>query len=235
MKKRFLISLIWLLPSLVFGQFAQTLYIFAGQGSDKRLFDSLTFDARYTVKFIDYGMPEKGITLKEFAKKLAKQIDTTQKFSLIGVSFGGMICSELNEFLNPERVIIISSAKNRYELPMGYQFQRVIPIYKIFPAVVLAAGAKFLQPIVEPDRNKQKATFKSMLSAKKPQYVKRTIAMIMTWDRVSNSKPIVHIHGTNDHTLPFSKVKATYIVPNGSHMIMLTRAKEINVLLDNEL
>jgi pimeloyl-ACP methyl ester carboxylesterase len=235
MKRQCLILLISFVTCICFGQTAKTIYIFPGQGSDKRLFDSLTFDAQYTLKFIDYGMPEKGLTLKQFAQALVNQIDTTQKFILLGVSFGGMICCELNEILNPEKVIIISSAKNCRELPFRYRFQKSVPIYKIFPATVLAAGARLLQPIVEPDRNKQKATFKSMLGAKKPQYVKRTITMIMSWDRVLNSKPIVHIHGTNDHTLPFKNIRPTYTVSSGSHMMTLTRAKEINVLLNQEL
>jgi hypothetical protein len=59
--------------------------------------------------------------------------------------------------------------------------------------------------------------------------------MIVGWERISNSKPIVHIHGTKDHTLPFKNVKPTHTVVGGSHMMTLTRAKEINVLLDKEL
>lgn len=235
MKKILFITLISFISVISFGQTPKTIYLFPGQGSDKRLFDSLAFDAKYKIKHIDYGMPEKGLKLKQFAKILAQQIDTTQPFVLIGVSFGGMICCELNEILNPEKVIIISSAKNNHELPMRYKFQKSVPLYKIFPAAVLARSARILQPIVEPDRNKQKETFKSMLGAKKPQYVKRTIAMIMTWDRTSNSKKIVHIHGTNDHTLPFRNVKPNHIVVNGSHMMTLTRAKEINILLNREL
>ncbi|MES2836795.1 MAG: alpha/beta hydrolase [Bacteroidota bacterium] len=213
-----------------------TIYCFPGQGSDQRIFDSILFNPQYSVKFIDYGTPEKGMKMSDFAKKLSKQIDTTEQFYLIGVSLGGMICCELAEIINPEKTILISSAKNRNELPFRYKFQKVIPLYKLFPGSVLLAGAKFLQPIVEPDRKKNKKTFKAMLKAKNARYMKRTVALIINWDRKNNSKNVIHIHGNNDHTLPIRKIKSVnYSVKNGSHMMTLTKANEINVILNSIL
>jgi pimeloyl-ACP methyl ester carboxylesterase len=185
---------------------------------------------------IEYGTPEKGMTMNSFATKLSEQIDTTQPFILLGVSLGGMICTELNEQLNPQMTFIISSAKNRNELPFRYKFQKTIPLYRIFPGAVMLAGAKLLQPIVESDRNKYKQTFKSMLSMKNALYMKRTVGLIINWDRTTNSKPIYHIHGTNDHTIPIRKVKLPfYVVDKGSHMMTLTKAKEISTILNSIL
>ena len=208
-----------------------TIYLFPGQGADKRIFGSLQFDPSWRIKHIEYKTPAKGMSLAAFSKEIAGEIDTCEKFILIGVSLGGIICAELAEILNPEKVIIISSAKNSKELPFRYRFQKIIPLYKLLPPVVFLAGAKFLQPIVEPDRNKHKATFKSMLDKKVPLYMKRTIDMIINWERTSNIKKIIHVHGDNDHTLPINKIKVDYIVKNGSHMMTLTRAREINVIL----
>jgi pimeloyl-ACP methyl ester carboxylesterase len=219
-----------------FGQTRTTIYFFPGQGSDRRLFDSLTIDNSFNTKVIEYGTPPKGGTLKEFAAELAKQIDTTGNFVLVGVSLGGMICTEISEILNPQKTIIISSAKNRSELPSRYKFQKVIPLYKLFPGSFLLAGAKVMQPIVEPDRNKNKKIFKSMLGQKDALYMKRTIKLIVKWDRKTNTKPVYHIHGTNDHTLPIRKMNSVnYVVKHGSHMMTLTRAKEISIILNEIL
>jgi esterase/lipase len=218
------------------GQTSTTIYCFPGQGSDKRIFDSLDIDKKYNIKVIEYGTPDKHMTMNSFARQLSEQIDTTQEFILIGVSLGGMICVELNEILSPKKTIIISSAKNRNELPNRYNFQKVIPIYKLFPGSILLAGAKILQPIVEPDRNKNKKTFKSMLNNKNSVYMKRTVSLIINWDRKVNTKTIYHIHGTNDHTLPIRKIKSpTYIVDKGSHMMTLTRSKDISEILNTIL
>ena len=220
----------------LYGQTKKIIYCFPGQGSDKRIFDSLTIDTAFEVKIIEYGTPDKGMTLRSFAKELSKQIDTNRKFILVGVSLGGMICSELSDILSPEKTIIISSAKNRTELPFRYKFQRVIPIYKIFPGSFLLAGAKMLQPIVEPDRKKNKKTFKNMLSDKNATYMKRTIGLIIKWDKVDETKKIYHIQGSKDHTLPVRNIKdPDYDVDGGSHMMTLTRAGEISDILNKIL
>ncbi|MGJ3236271.1 alpha/beta fold hydrolase [Marivirga sp.] len=237
MIKGIIISLILSLSilHLNFSQKQATLYLFPGQGSDERLFDSLTFEATFKIVHIKYPIPEKGITMSEYAKIISNQIDTTENYSFIGVSLGGMIISELTEFLNPQQSIIISSAKSRHELPFRYRFQSIIPIYKIIPPKLMLGGAKFLQPIVEPDRNTNKDTFKNMLSAKDPIYMKRTVSMIINWERENPQDNLIHIHGTKDHTIPIRNVEANHIIKNGSHMMTLTQPAPINEIISGYL
>ena len=209
-----------------------TVYCLPGQGADCRLFDSLSLGPAYKIVCLEYGTPEKGFEMADFAHALAVQIDTTAPFVLLGVSLGGMICCEMTEFLHAEKTIIISSASTSQTLPFRYRFQKIIPLYRIVPGWLVLIGAKCLQPIVEPDRNKHKAVFKSMLGQKSPLYMKRTVRMIMRWERHSNSHKIYHIHGTNDHTLPYRKVrKPDYTVSGGSHMMTLTRGAEVSALV----
>jgi pimeloyl-ACP methyl ester carboxylesterase len=209
-----------------------TLYLFPGQGSDRRIFKLLTFDPKHQIRVVEYGEPPKGSTMESFAKEQSKEIDASEKFILIGMSLGGMLCVELAEILNPEKTIIISSAKNRLELPLLYRFHRVIPLYKLVPGFFLVWGAKILQPLVEPDRNSHKETFKKMLANKKGSYMKRTIDLVINWKRTSNSKLIYQVHGNRDRTIPIRNIKSpTYVVENGSHMMTLTRAQEIGRIL----
>ena len=234
MVRWYLRILVLLHPLMQYSQ--TTIYFFPGQGSDKRIFDSLEIDPAYNKVFMEYPVPKRGTSLKEFAKQLSVQIDTAKPFILVGVSLGGMLCCEINEFKRPRKIIVISSAKNRKELPFRYRFQRYIPVYALFPPAVLKWGAKIMQPIVEPNRNKNKETFKSMLQAKKPKYYKRTIRMIVNWQLRANSKNIIHIHGTKDHTLPYRKLKSVdHTIENGSHMMTLTRAEEISSALNTIL
>lgn len=206
-------------------------YFLPGQGSDERMFSKITLDSNYKIVHITYPSPQKNCTLKEYAKIISKQIDTSQKYILIGVSLGGMICCELADYLHPQKIIIISSAKCSSELPLRYRFQKNIPLHTIVPKVIVKIGAQILQPIVEPDRKKEKATFISMLKRKTPNYYKRTVAMIINWERQESSDKIVHIHGTKDHTIPIRNVKVNYKITNGSHMMALTCGEEINRLI----
>lgn len=233
----FILLVLLTYTNIIYGQ-KTTIYCFPGQGADKRLFDSIQVDTTlYKLKVIEYGTPEEWMNMQSFAYSLTDSIDISNPYILLGVSLGGMLCVELTEsYLYPQKTIIISSAKNRDELPGRYRFQKTIPLNRLLPKEILLEGAKIMQPLVEPDRNKLKETFKSMLSKKSPLYIKRTINMIINWERETNTKKIYHIHGDNDHTLPLRFIKeADFIVEGGSHMMTLTHSTEISRILNSIL
>tara|TARA_Y100000768_G_C23733642_1_gene566046 strand:- start:121 stop:357 length:237 start_codon:yes stop_codon:yes gene_type:complete len=70
-----------------------------------------------------------------------------------------------------------------------------------------------------------------MLDAKDPAFLKRTIAMILEWDREEYPNEIVHIHGNKDSTIPIRNVNYNYLVEDGSHMMALTKGKEISEII----
>lgn len=225
--------IIFILPLEINAQQKPRIYLFPGQGSDYRIFKNLHFPVEYDTVCISYPLPRKDECLKDFAAGFVNQIDTTAPVMLIGVSMGGMICTELADYFPNAKVIIVSSAKCRDELPRHYRFQAKVPINEYVPPTIVKAGALFLQPIVEPDRNTDKACFKAMLSSKSPDYLKRSVHMIINWNRRRYSDHIIHIHGTADHTLPIKNIRANYIISNGSHMMTLTRAEELQKILDS--
>ena len=75
-----------------------------------------------------------------------------------------------------------------------------------------------------------------MIAKKSPVYLRRSVNLLINWDREMNSHKIYHIHGTNDHTLPFRKIKSPdYIIEKGSHMMTLTRGKSISEVVNRIL
>jgi len=211
------------------------IYLIPGQGSDCRLFSNLYPDGRFEVRCIEHVVPVKGTTLPEYARMLSLQIDVSRPFVLIGVSLGGMVAVEINAFLNPIKTFLISSAKTRKELPLRYRFQKYVPVYKLVSPGIAKSGARFLQPIVEPDRKNQKEIFLDMLNDKDPLFLHYTIEMIINWERVETNYEVIHIHGDHDHTIPVRNVKYDYLIKNGSHIMVVTRADEISRLINNIL
>ncbi len=210
-------------------------YLIPGQGADARQFNRLKINQQFEVRDIEYFTPEKGLKMHEFALALAQQIDTTGSYVIIGVSLGGMLAAEMGDFLDPEKIILISSAKYRNELPGRYSFQKSIPINKLVPAGMTKWGAKFLQPLVEPDSKNDRDVFLEMLNDKDPDFLKRTAAMIIRWERNESREDIVHIHGDNDHTIPIRNVDFDYLIKDGSHMMVYTRADELSKLINKIL
>ncbi|MDQ3110884.1 MAG: alpha/beta hydrolase [Bacteroidota bacterium] len=209
-------------------------YMIPGQGSDSRIFKNITIEGKEVV-LLEWVMPEKNETMNSLARRMAAQIDTTVPFAIVGVSLGGMVACEMNLFLNPQKVIIISSAGERNEIPLRYRFMKYVPVYKIIPARLIKSSARFAQSMVEPDRSNEAATCNAMLESKNKLFLKRSIHCIANWNPPPmDTTNIIHIHGSNDHTLPIRFVKADYAIKDGSHMMTLTRGKEISALL-NEL
>jgi pimeloyl-ACP methyl ester carboxylesterase len=216
-------------------QAQHTLYLFPGQGSDSAIFSKMNFPDSFELKYMELMTPNNGEMMPEYAQRFVSQIDTSKSYSLIGVSYGGMVCSELADVLEPEKVILISSAKCASELPSRYRFQQNVPLNKIIPGSWYKGGALFLQPLVEPDRNIEKHTFIRMLNSKDKLYMKRAVDMIINWEKESYNENIIHIHGENDNTIPIRGVKPTIIVEGGSHMMALTRGEELGKLIVEQL
>lgn len=157
-------------------------YFFPGTGSDERLFSKITLPEGFEAVNVIYPIPEKKATMASYAAVLASQIDTTQPFVLVGVSIGGMLCTELAEQLDPQKTVIISSAKCRSELPRHYRFQHHIPLNKLFGARAIKLLSPPAQYVVEPDSRRNRATFKAMLHDKDRKFLKRAVNMIINWE-----------------------------------------------------
>lgn len=206
-------------------------YLFPGQGSDGRIFSNIKLDTSFKKIIVNYPVPAKGTTMKEYAAIISKQIDTTEKYIFIGLSFGGMICTELADMLHPEKTIIISSAKSHSELPKRYTVMKKYPAYKLYTKKFIKWGALLFQPQVEHQEHKDDELFKSMLKDKDPQYLKQTFSMIINWDRTTYSPNIIHIHGSEDRVLNIKNIKADYIIDHGTHLMTYTRGEEISKII----
>jgi pimeloyl-ACP methyl ester carboxylesterase len=212
-----------------------SIYLISGQGADERLFRDFTFPPNYAAKCLDFVLPDPKSSMQDYAKKLTEQINPCNDIVLIGVSIGGMLASEIAELIECKRVIVISSAKTRLELPRKYRIFKNFQLQKPIPPSFLKRSAKIAQPIVEPDSNKEKELFDTMLNDKDPLFLKRTIDMIVKWDRLKPIDNIIHIHGDADNTIPLKHVKADYVIKGGSHMMALTKGREISDLINETL
>jgi pimeloyl-ACP methyl ester carboxylesterase len=209
------------------------IYLFPGQGADCRLFRNIIFP--FDTVHMELTVPRKKETLRQYSRDFIPRIDTARPFILVGVSLGGMICAELADTLEAEKIIVISSAKCRGELPGRYRFQKAVPLNKIIPKGMIKWGARILAPIVEPARKQEKDFFHSMIESKDPAYLKRTVDMVINWDKEDFDSRIIHIHGDKDHTLPYRNVKYDYLVENGTHMMVYIRGDEVSELINKIL
>ena len=94
------------------------LYVISGLGADKRVFQYLTLN--YELIPIDQINPQGNESIKTYSIRLAQKIDTSEKFGIVGVSFGGLVAVEISKQLKPAITILISSVETRGELRQIY-------------------------------------------------------------------------------------------------------------------
>src|SRR6188474_3274769 len=95
------------------------IYLLSGLGADKRVFDFVDFSG-FNVNHIDWIEPQDNESLERYASRLLEQIKTPRP-SLIGVSFGGMVAVEIAKLMETNKIIIVSSAKTKLDIPIHFR------------------------------------------------------------------------------------------------------------------
>ncbi len=216
------------------------IYLFSGLGADKTVFKKLAFLQNTKHKFIEWEKP-KSDNLENYALQLSTQIDKTKKVILLGVSFGGMLVSELSKHIQTEKVILISSASNSTEIPFLYSLLGKLKFHFFIPTFLLNKPTKLLSFAFGTNQKKYKEEEKQLyqiIRDSNPKFAKSFMKMIMNWKINSNRKEenklnknsIFKIHGTKDLIIPFYKNETTnqFLIENGGHFMVLTHSKEIN-------
>ena len=99
-------------------------YGISGLGADKRVFEKLTLDLELIP--IDWITPYKNERIEDYAKRLSKKIDKKEEFIIIGVSFGGLIATEISKILKSKLTILISSAEILLAFEITSRFTKLL-------------------------------------------------------------------------------------------------------------
>lgn len=210
-------------------------YCIPGMGVNERLFRNLKLD-NCNIIHIRWLTPLKNESLPNYASRLAKQIDTTKPFALIGVSFGGMCCTEISKKLNPVKTFIVSSSKLHKELPLKISFFNQLPFYKLFRDGFYKNAVMFAKKQFGVVTAEQKINFRKMLDSAPENYYNGAVHCIVKWRSDSFPKSIVHIHGTADRVLPYRKVvNCNYTIKGGTHFMIINKSDEICEIINKEL
>lgn len=205
------------------------LYIFSGLGADERVFQRLDFSG-FSTTFIKWIIPQDNETIENYATRLLDQI-TTNKPTLIGLSFGGLIAIEVAKLIDTKKVILIASAKTKMEIPFYYRFAGNFGLHKLLP-IRLLKGSNFITNwLFGTTSTFDKQLLKQILNDTDPTFLKWAIDKVARWTNQTPSKTIYHIHGTSDRILPYKFLNCHSTIKNGGHLMILNKADELNLVL----
>ncbi|HTL80424.1 MAG TPA: alpha/beta hydrolase, partial [Bacteroidia bacterium] len=113
----------------------QRIYFISGLGADERVFQNLEFSLIEPV-FIKWITPSIDETLASYAERLSKIIPENDP-NIIGLSFGGMLSVEIAKTHPEGKVLIISAAKNKREIPYDYRVAGKTRIQNLLPMRII--------------------------------------------------------------------------------------------------
>lgn len=212
-----------------------TLYCISGLGADERIFANFTLE-NYKIEYIHWIPPRECESMAKYARRLLNSITITVPFSLLGVSFGGILAIELAQIIDPERVIIVSSYKNHQELPWYYRIGKKLRLQKLIPARLIRYAGCLNSYLNGADHAEERRLLDDMLASADLPLFFWSLDRILNWENREPLPPnLIHIHGTADRLLPIRYVDADIAIEGGSHLMIYNRADEVAAIVNRIL
>jgi len=207
----------------------QAIYVFSGLGADERVFQKMNL-APYQPVFIRWIQPLPNESMQDYCSRLREQIKEADPI-LIGLSFGGMVAVEIARQIQVKKVILIASAKNRYEIPFYFRWTGLLHLNRLIPASLLKTTNFITYWMFDTSEKEDHRLLKDILPDTDGIFLKWAIDQIIHWKNTEIPANVIHIHGTADRILPLSFVKSDFRIPGGGHFMTLHHAEEIDQII----
>ncbi len=207
------------------------IYLISGLGSDAAIFKNLTFSKEVNIHYLDWIPPKAKESLRTYALRMAEAINRSVPFAIIGLSFGGMLATEMATVLHPQLTVLVSSVPTKLQLPWYYRVFERMRINKLIPVFKPKTAPRFIASFFGVETRDDYECFQQLLKRANPRFTKWAIDSILKWDRTDIPAGLIRIHGGKDKVLPLGNDKVDYLIRDGSHFMIFNRADEISKIL----
>lgn len=215
-------------------QNAISLYAISGMATDHRAFDVFKKYFSYAYTYIPWIEPQRRESLNDYTHRLVMpymQNPASVRIA-IGLSFGGVVALRGLEQRFFTHVILISSVKGSDEFSPFFRFLRRVPIYLLLPDKWLKSLLVGSGLIPAGLRHEHQQMFRQMFNQFSPAYFKWCVDRLLHIPTSEERKNVYHIHGTHDEVFAYRYICGAEAVPGGSHLMIVTRAREISRLVE---
>ncbi|MCD6064623.1 MAG: alpha/beta hydrolase [Flavipsychrobacter sp.] len=209
------------------------IYCLSGVGADERIFCRLSIPGHELVH-LAWIKPERDETLQHYALRIAELIKEPNPI-ILGLSFGGMLATEIAKVKPVRKGFLVSSAKTRPELPVLNRLLVALLRYKVLPPFVFSIPNRYVCSIFGARTKEDMVFLSDIIRDASGSFVKWAFRAIMNWNNTSVPPNMVHIHGTDDKVLPSAASKPDYWIEGGTHLMVYSRADEVSAIIAGEL
>ena len=208
------------------------IYFVPGLSASSKIFEYLNLPSdKYTCHYIEWITPKsKDESIESYASSLCKTI-TEPNPVLVGVSFGGIMVQEMGRIIKTKKIIIISSVKSELEFPKKFTIAKITHIYKIFPTKYIRQVELFVKNNFGKKAKKRMEIYQKYQTLIEPNYLDWAFYTILHWKKNYKSENLYHIHGDSDSIFPPKYIQNFIPIKDGTHTMILSKAKEITKVL----
>lgn len=208
------------------------IYFVPGLAASPKIFEYLQLpEDQFELHFLEWIIPSSiDETIYDYSKRMAALVHHPNPV-LLGVSFGGIMVQEMSKHLNVRKIILISSVKSKYELPSRFKAIQQTKIYKLFPVNSISNMEDFLKYSFGKIAKKRIKLYREYLSIRDEKYLTWAIYNVLHWQQSIPLQNILHIHGDEDQVFPIKRIKNCISITNGTHVMILYKAKSIRQII----
>lgn len=212
-------------------------YFISGLCTGCYIFQNIKLPERYNVRCIEWLEPNGDEPLQNYIARLTAPIDTTKPFVLVGLSFGGMICMELNKTLKPVDIILISSVPTYKNIPWLYRLAGLFRLYNFASVWIAQLFRPVIDWIIGAKRSKSEmALLHKTIAQLSPKLLRWSLKQVtLRWRNTTVPKKYFHIHGSADRLLPVGKMRPDVLIESGSHFMVVSHGKQISDVIAQRL
>ncbi|RXK83081.1 alpha/beta fold hydrolase [Filimonas effusa] len=208
-------------------------YFISGLGADKKAFQNINLPRPFETIHLNWIAPLADESIASYAQRLAGQINRSESFILIGLSFGGLIATEIAKIIPPYKLVLISSAATRKELPLSMRFAGLCKLEKLLPYKSLRKPGRLLNYAFSPLDNNSRQIIHAMIAASDPNFIKWAIKAVLHWNNKKKPANLLQIHGDKDKIFPGKNAKSAIMMHGGGHFCVYSHGAVISSLIVN--
>jgi len=206
----------------------QKIYCISGLGADYRVFELINIP-NYELVHLEWIDPLPKEPLTDYAQRLAQKITGEQPI-IMGLSFGGIVATEIGKIRPYKHIITLASVRCRREMPWYFKMCKQLPFHRLAPENQWNTTLPLLRWLFGVDA-KNEALFSSISSDTNPKFAKWAIDSIVHWNQRDVLPNVSAIHGTKDKIFPARRLQNVNWIKNAGHLMTLTHPVEISTLI----
>lgn len=203
-------------------------YCMPGMSAGPNIFENLRLPPeKYQIHLLSWKQPKKEESIKAYAQRMVSEVKH-KKVILLGVSLGGVVVQEMVNFMDVEKLVLISTVKTNQELPGFMKFGKKTGLYKLLPLGWIKYYP-FLERLPIGRRIKTRLKlYDRYIAVVNKAYLRWSVREILNWDREEPIPGVIHIHGDKDRLFPIKYIENCVVLPGGSHIMIINRFRWFN-------